>query len=65
MAEQAFCTVMEAAEYLRVSRQTIYRLLHEGKLRSVRIGLRRTLIPVDAIRELVAQDDEYREAGGD
>jgi excisionase family DNA binding protein len=34
-------TVEEAAEYLRVSRRTIYKLTEEGRLRAFRIGKER------------------------
>ena len=33
-----FYTINEAADLMRVSRTTIYRLLRSGKLQSVRVG---------------------------
>ena len=38
---QEWFTVVEAAEYLRVSRRTIYSLVQRGRLTSYRIGKQR------------------------
>ena len=38
---QEWFTVVEAAEYLRVSRRTIYSLVQRGRLTSYRIGNQR------------------------
>jgi excisionase family DNA binding protein len=38
---QEWFTVEEAAEYLRVSRRTIYKLTREGRLPAFRMGLER------------------------
>jgi len=45
--------VEEAAEALRVSRDTIYELIRSGRLRSIKEG-RRRLVPVTALAEYVA-----------
>ncbi|MEU4571445.1 helix-turn-helix domain-containing protein [Nonomuraea sp. NPDC023979] len=43
-------TVDEAAQRLRVSRWTLYTLIHSKRLRTIKIG-RRRLVPVDALTE--------------
>jgi excisionase family DNA binding protein len=39
-----FLTVEEASKVLRVSKRTAYRMVREGKLRSVNLSKRKTLI---------------------
>jgi len=46
----AYMTMAEAQDYLRVSRQTIYRLAWRGEIASVKIGGKR-LIPIDQLRK--------------
>lgn len=46
-------TVTEVAAHLRVSRMTIYRLIHSGELKSVRVG-RAFRIPEDAVDAYIA-----------
>jgi excisionase family DNA binding protein len=58
--EQLLYTAEEAAEVLTVSRSTIYDLMREGKLPSVKIGRARR-IPVHALRRFV---DDLAEAVG-
>ncbi|MEO7125602.1 MAG: helix-turn-helix domain-containing protein [Nakamurella sp.] len=38
LAEIRFYTVAEVAEVMRVSRMTVYRLVHSGELPAVRVG---------------------------
>lgn len=38
LAEMSFMTVAEVAAVLRVSKMTVYRLVHSGELPSVRVG---------------------------
>ena len=45
-------TVDEAAEYLRVSRWTVYNLIRSNQLRTIKIG-RRRLIALSALDECV------------
>lgn len=45
-------TVAEVAEYLRVDQDIIYRLVHDGDLRAVRIG-RAIRIPMQEVRRYV------------
>jgi excisionase family DNA binding protein len=50
-------TVDEAAEYLRVSRWTVYNLIRSSQLRTVKIGRRRLVTPA-ALAECVESLDE-------
>ena len=45
-------TIDEAREILRVSRWTVYRLINERQLETIKIGSRR-LVPTDAVRDLI------------
>jgi len=45
--------VDEAAEALRISRDTIYELIRSGRLRTIKVGSRR-LVPLVALTEYVA-----------
>jgi excisionase family DNA binding protein len=47
-------SVVEACEQLRISKWTLYRLMRENKLESVKIGSRR-LIPASAISEYIGR----------
>jgi excisionase family DNA binding protein len=38
LAEVNFLTVAEVAELMRVSKMTVYRLVHSGELTAVRVG---------------------------
>jgi excisionase family DNA binding protein len=50
----------EVAAMLGVSRPTVDRLVHDGKLPSIDLGAtRRTLIPAWAVEELVAKTDDH------
>ena len=46
-------TVQEAADWLRVSRWSVYGLIHANQLRTIKIG-RRRLVSLDALKECVA-----------
>jgi len=51
-------TVDEAAEWLRVSRWSVYRLIHAQQLQTIRIGRRRLVAPAalhDCV-ELLSKD---------
>jgi excisionase family DNA binding protein len=45
--------VEEAAESLRISRDSIYELIRSGRLRTIKVGARR-LVPVIALSEYIA-----------
>jgi excisionase family DNA binding protein len=49
-----FYRVEEAANLLRISRNSVYRLIKRGELRAVQLGMRRTVIPAEEIERLVA-----------
>ena len=47
-------TMQEAADWQRVSRWSVYSLIHANQLRTIKIG-RRRLVSLDALKECVAQ----------
>lgn len=48
-----FLTVAEVAEIMRVSRMTVYRLVHSGEMPAVRVG-RSFRVPQDALDRYLA-----------
>lgn len=46
-----FRTVAEIADLLRVSKMTVYRLVHAGELPAVRVGRRAYRVPEEAVHE--------------
>jgi excisionase family DNA binding protein len=52
--ENILASIPEAVRMLSVGRSTLYRLIGEGKLDTVKIG-RRTLIPVASIKAVAGQ----------
>ncbi|WP_166756352.1 helix-turn-helix domain-containing protein [Modestobacter marinus] len=48
-----FLTVAEVAAAMRVSKMTVYRLVHGGELAAVRVG-RSFRVPESAVREYLA-----------
>jgi excisionase family DNA binding protein len=48
-----FLTVAEVAESLRVSKMTVYRMVHSGDLPAVRVG-RSFRVPTAAVDQLIA-----------
>lgn len=50
LSEMRFFTVAEVAEVMRVSRMTVYRLVHSGELPAVRVG-RSFRVPQRAVHE--------------
>ena len=56
-----FYTVAEVADIMRVSRMTIYRMVHSGELPAVRVGKNSYRVPRAALDQLFAmgiQDDQ-------
>jgi excisionase family DNA binding protein len=49
----SFLTVTEVAAIMRVSKMTVYRLVHGGELAAVRVG-RSFRVPEPAVREYLA-----------
>jgi excisionase family DNA binding protein len=57
-----YLTVAEVADEMRVSGMTVYRLIHAGALRAVRVG-RSFRVPAEAVEEFLAasgDQNEYR-----
>lgn len=54
MEQGQLLTVTEAARMLNVSRTTMYRLLGNGEIKSVRVGARQR-IPPDQINDFIAR----------
>lgn len=50
LAGVKFLTVAEVATLMRVSKMTVYRLVHSGDLTAVRVG-RSLRVPEDAVNE--------------
>ena len=50
LAEMRFLTVAEVAQLMRVSRMTVYRLVHSGELPAVRVG-RSFRVPERAVHD--------------
>lgn len=61
-----FLTVAEVAELARVSRMTVYRMVHAGELPAIRVG-KSYRVPQSAVEELLsggAQDVTGTASGG-
>ena len=53
LSEVRFLTVAEVAAIMRVSKMTVYRLVHAGELTSVRVG-RSFRVPEQAVNDYLA-----------
>lgn len=53
LEEVRFLTVAEVAALMRVSKMTVYRLVHAGELAAVRVG-RSFRVPENAVQEYLA-----------
>ena len=60
LSEIRFLTVAEVAGLMRVSRMTVYRLVHSGELASVRVG-KSFRVPERAVHEFLR--GAFTEAG--
>lgn len=60
LGEVRFLTVSEVASLMRVSKMTVYRLVHSGELPAIRVG-RSFRVPERAVHEYLR--DAYIEAG--
>jgi excisionase family DNA binding protein len=58
LADVRFLTVAEVAELMRVSKMTVYRLVHAGELTAVRVG-RSFRVPEHAVHSYLR--DAFRE----
>ena len=62
-----FLTVAEVADVMRVSRMTVYRMVHSGQMPAVRMG-RSFRVPAKAVEDLIAEglaDWEQSRASGE
>lgn len=53
-ADAQYMTVNEVAEMMRVSRMTVYRMIHGGELPAVRFG-RSYRVPESAVRQVLEE----------
>jgi excisionase family DNA binding protein len=60
LAEMRFLTVAEVAAAMRVSKMTVYRLVHSGEMPAVRVG-RSFRVPEQAVADYLR--DSFVEAG--
>jgi excisionase family DNA binding protein len=60
LAEMRFLTVAEVAAKMRVSKMTVYRLVHSGEMPAVRVG-RSFRVPEQAVADYLR--DSFVEAG--
>jgi excisionase family DNA binding protein len=60
LSEVRFLTVAEVAQTMRVSKMTVYRLVHNGELEAVRVG-RSFRVPETAVDEYLRKS--YFQAG--
>ena len=60
LAEVRFLTVAEVAATMRVSKMTVYRLVHSGEMPAVRVG-RSFRVPEQAVSDYLR--DSFVEAG--
>ncbi len=60
LAQVKFLTVAEVAALMRVSKMTVYRLVHSGEMPAVRVG-RSFRVPEKAVHDYLR--DAYIEAG--
>lgn len=60
LSEVKFLTVAEVATVMRVSKMTVYRLVHSGELPAIRVG-RSFRVPEEAVHDYLR--DAYIEAG--
>ncbi|ADG86983.1 transcriptional regulator [Thermobispora bispora] len=60
LSEVKFLTVAEVAAVMRVSKMTVYRLVHSGELPAIRVG-RSFRVPEQAVHDYLR--DAFIEAG--
>lgn len=57
ITDEAFLSVQEAADFVRLSRKTIYTLINDGKIPAIKVG--------DTVRIPVAWRDSLMRAAGE
>ncbi|GFJ80360.1 hypothetical protein Phou_045400 [Phytohabitans houttuyneae] len=63
LSEVKFLTVAEVATLMRVSKMTVYRLVHSGELTAVRVG-RSFRVPEHAVHEYLRGHSKSRRSRG-
>lgn len=58
-----FLTVAEVAKMARVSKMTVYRMVHSGELPAIRVG-KSFRVPVEAVEELLGETIEVERRSG-
>lgn len=58
-----FMTVEEFVKFTRLSKMTVYRLIHDGELGATRMGPRCFRIPIDSAVEFLKGSGSWRQAG--
>lgn len=58
LAGVEFLTVAEVAEITRVSKMTVYRLIHDGELDATKLGKRMFRVRADAVASWMGLDDD-------
>lgn len=59
-ARPRFLTVAEVADEMRVSRMTVYRLVHSGEIPAVRVG-KSFRVPVEALQHYLGGAQDLRD----
>ncbi len=59
-ARPRFLTVAEVADEMRVSRMTVYRLVHSGEIPAVRVG-KSFRVPVEALQQYLRGAQDLRD----
>jgi excisionase family DNA binding protein len=62
--EVKFLTVTEVADLMRVSKMTVYRLVHNGDIAAVRVG-RSFRVPESAVKTYLSEALRAEERAGD
>ena len=58
-----FMTVTEVADIMRVSKMTVYRLIHSGEMPAIRVG-KSFRVPEAAVAQMIHSGDQARVIGG-
>lgn len=59
--KESYVTIDEAAEYLRISRRTVYRWLGNGKLKFFQAGRGPARIPLSELEKFIEEHTKLKE----